>query len=69
MIVEARSKESEMKFLSRGAKFTFAKLRQAFTIGLILYYFDLKSSILIEIDISGYVMVKIFYWINLDNFN
>ena len=43
-------------YLTPNAKKTFIQLRQAFTKGLILWYFDPECHIRIEIDASGYVI-------------
>lgn len=40
VIIKASNKEFGMRFLTLGAKLAFAKLKQAFNIALILYYFD-----------------------------
>ena len=43
-----------LNFLTSGAKLAFIKLRQAFVKALILYYFDSKHFIPIEIDESSH---------------
>lgn len=50
VIVEAKSKESEMGFLISGVKLAFPKLSQAFSTASILYYFDLECHICIKTD-------------------
>ena len=47
-------------FFISGAKLAFTELRQAFFKAPILYYFDLKHHIRIEIDVSGYAIDELF---------
>ena len=47
-------------FLIPRAKLIFTKLRQAFVKALILYYFNLKHHIQIEINVSGYAINRVF---------
>lgn len=44
-----------------GAKKSFTKLRQIFIKALILNYFGLKRHIYIGIDVSDYIMGRIFH--------
>lgn len=59
--------KSEMRFFATEAKLTFAKLRNSFSIALILYCFDLECHIWIETNVSSYAIVGIFNQLTLDN--
>lgn len=67
MIIETINKESIIAFLIFRAQLVFAKLRQAFSIALILHHFDLKRHIRIERNASDYIIVEIFNQLILDN--
>ena len=49
-----------LNFLTLKVRLAFIKLKQAFIKALILHYFDLEHHIRIEIDVSGYVIGRIF---------
>lgn len=49
----------ELGFQTLGARLAFANLRQAFIEAFILYCFDLKSHIYIEINILGYAICEV----------
>ena len=51
-----RNKEAKTGFLILEARLVFTQLRQAFVEAPILHYFDLKSHIRIETNISGYAI-------------
>ena len=51
-----RTKKAKKSFLTPKARLAFTQLRQAFVEALILYYFDPKSHIWIEIDESSYAI-------------
>lgn len=54
-----RSSESGTRFFIPRARLSFAKLRQTFIKALILYHFDAKCHIWIEINISGYIINRV----------
>lgn len=71
-MVRSKSKNTELETFQSGflifkAKLAFTKLRETFDKTLILYYFDLKSNIRIEIDISNYIINRVFSKLTLNN--
>lgn len=52
--------KSKLSFLTFRTRLAFVKLGQVFIEFSILYNFDLKSYICIEIDILGYIIDKVF---------
>ena len=57
----------ESIFVALNTKKTFNHLRLAFKKASILWYFDLKSYIQIETDVSGYVIDRVLSQLNLDS--
>ena len=56
-------------FLTPGARLVFTKLRQVFVEALILYYFNLKHHIRVEMDISGYAISRVLNQLTWDDSN
>ena len=57
----------ESDFLTPKARLAFTELRQAFVKASILYYFNPKCYIRIEIDVSGYAIGGVLSQLTLDN--
>lgn len=67
IVITEGDKKSKKEFLIFRAKLAFDKLRQAFSMVLILHDFDLGYYILIETDVLGYAIGKIFSLLFLDH--
>ena len=56
-----------LDFLIFRAKLVFIKLKQAFLKASILYHFNLECQIRIEMDASGYAIVRVFSQLTSDD--
>lgn len=68
IIIEANivDKKCGIRFFSIGARFVFAKLRQAFSITPILHHFEVEYYIRIKTNASSYTISGIFAQLALD---
>ena len=63
----SKSKKTELRFLTSGARRAFTKLRKAFIKAPILYHFNLERHIWVETDVSGYAIGKVFSQLTSDD--
>ena len=66
-LFKSKKTVKSLDFLTFRARLAFIELKQAFVKALILYHFDLKRHIHIEVDKSGYAMGRVFSQLTLDN--
>lgn len=57
--IDILDKKSGIEFFISGARFAFAKLKQAFNTTPILYYFDVEYNIQIKSNVLGYIIGRI----------